>query len=111
MDLQGHMIEKHQGKMTNRDKKETRRVVDGIEFEHLSRSYVRNNRSGDNRNSNQPTPRNSRREAFGAQLTTPASFPALPSSRFERERGPTATSEAQPMTLFELDNPDQSILE
>jgi len=105
LDLQGHMIEVHQQAMSSRDKKEARRIVEGIEFEQTPRPPTnRNNRANGAavQSSGQPS-RGSRRDNFGAQLTTPASFPALPSNRQERASPP---KEPDSTPLFELRNSD-----
>jgi hypothetical protein len=99
------MIEVHQEQMTTRDKKEARRIVEGIEFEQATRPNAARPPRG-NENMAAP-PRSNRRDAFGAQLSTPASFPALPSTRPEPS---TASKEPELLTLFELNNPDQATL-
>lgn len=100
------MIEVHQEEMSTRDKKEARRILE-VEFEQTART----NPSRPTRPADAPesTSRMNRREAFGANLTTRASFPALPTTRTPVEA--STSKELESYMLFQITNPDSATLE
>ncbi|KAH7924735.1 hypothetical protein BV22DRAFT_1066211 [Leucogyrophana mollusca] len=103
IDLKAHMVEAHGADMTTRDKKDTRRVEAGFEFEDVGGSSRRGRRDrGDRERDREPPPQPAtaqprtagrRREGFGGHLTGDGAGPAATAATPSRRASPSPTRE------------------